>query len=115
MEPSRALSRRHSDQDTPSCPPSISSLSSWLENIIELSKPSSSNSDNNVGNNQTGSNKNKAPKPLLRRYRRQGKRARRLQAVVNTLKEEGWSFAQLLSTWVRADDIGEKGIVIKHR
>jgi len=40
-----------------------------------------------------GSNKNKAPKPLLRRYRRQGKRAQRLQAVVNILKEEGWSFA----------------------
>ena len=51
MEPSRALSGRHSNQDTPSHPPSISSLSSWLENIIKLFKPSSSNSNNNVGNN----------------------------------------------------------------
>ena len=38
-----------------------------------------------------------------------------LQAVVDTLKEGGWSFAQFLSAWVKADDIGEKGIVIKHR
>jgi len=51
MEPSRALSGRYFNQDTPSCSPSISSLSSWLENIIELSKPSSSDSNNNVGNN----------------------------------------------------------------
>ena len=74
MEPSRALSGRHSDQDTPSRPPSISSLSSWSENIIKLSEPSSNNSNNDIGDNQMGSNKNKAPKPLLRHYKRQGNR-----------------------------------------
>jgi len=37
-----------------------------------------------------------------------------LQAVVDILKEEGWSFAQFLSAWVRVDNKGEKGIVIKH-
>ena len=115
MEPNRALSGRHSDQDTPSRPPSTFSLSSWSENIIKLFKPSSDDSDNDIGDNQTGSNKNEAPEPLSRHYRRQGKRTRRLQAIVNTLKEEGWSFAQFLSAWVKADNIREKGIMIKHR
>jgi hypothetical protein len=41
------------------------------------------------------------------------RRARKLQAVVNTLKKEEWSFAQFLSAWVEPDE-GE-GIILKHR
>jgi hypothetical protein len=47
------------------------------------------------------------------RDERRRRRARKLQAVVDTMKRERFSFAQFLSAWVEADE--GKGIILQHR
>jgi hypothetical protein len=53
--------------------------------------------------------------PISNQEKRQRRRTKKLQAMVNTMRREGWSFAQFLAAWVGTDDADSRGLTIRHR
>ena len=78
-----------------------------------MSVDSSDDSSDDSSSDDQMDDENQEPAPYQGSKR--WNRARKLEAVVNILRQEHWSFAQFLSAWVRADDAGDKGVTIKHR